>query len=59
MEQVQKVKNARLISLFIAFVGCVVTGFPFFYSVGSPAIFILLGSGIAVVALALFLFFSL
>jgi hypothetical protein len=50
----------RLITLFIVFIGCVVTALPFVASVGaSPVPFILTGSGAAVIALALFLFFSL
>ena len=51
--------TARLISLFIAFLGCTVTALPFLFEMTSPAPLVLLGSGIAVVALALFLFFSL
>ncbi len=50
----------RLISLFIAFLGCVILALPFTTSVGAdPVPFLLTGSGVAVVALALFLFFSL
>jgi hypothetical protein len=49
----------RLISLFIAFLGCAVTSLPFLYQLGDPAPLILIGAGVAVVALALFLFFSL
>ncbi len=49
----------RLISLFIAFLGCVVTALPFLYQLTTPAPLILFGSGVTVVALALFLFFSL
>lgn len=49
----------RLISLFIAFLGCVVTALPFLYQLTTPAPLILIGSGVTVVALALFLFFSL
>ena len=49
----------RLITLFIGFIGCVVTAMPFVASVGaSPVPFILVGSGAVVIALALFLFFS-
>lgn len=50
----------RLISLTMAFIGCVVTALPFFFSVGAaPIPFILVGSGVTVISLALFLFFSL
>ncbi len=49
----------RLISLFIAFLGCVVTVVPFLYSLTNPAPLILVGSGVTVIALAVFLFFSL
>ena len=49
----------RLISLFIAFLGCVVVALPFLYQLTSPAPLILIGSGVTVIALALFLFFSL
>ena len=49
---------ARLISLFIAFLGCVVTALPILYELTTPTPLILIGSGVTVVALALFLFFS-
>lgn len=49
----------RLISLFIAFLGCAVASLPFMYQLTDPAPLLLIGSGVAVVALALFLFFSL
>jgi hypothetical protein len=50
----------RLITLFIAFSGCVVTALPFVATMGaSPVPFILVGYGVAVSALTLFLFFSL
>jgi hypothetical protein len=49
----------RLVSLLVAFLGCVVTGVPFFFQVGAdPAPLILIGSGMTVVALGVFLFFS-
>ena len=50
--------QARVISLFIAFLGCVVTAVPFLYSLTNPAPLVLVGSGVTVVALAVFLFFS-
>ncbi len=49
----------RLISLIIALCGCLVTAVPFAFSVGgNPVPLILVGSGVTVVALGLFLFFS-
>jgi len=48
----------RLICLFIAFLGCIVVALPILYDMASPAPLILIGSGVTVVALALFLFFS-
>jgi hypothetical protein len=60
MEKAEKSKISRLMTLFIAFIGCVVTALPFVFFVGAePIPFILTGSGVAVIALALFLFFSL
>ncbi|HSB79602.1 MAG TPA: hypothetical protein VLM91_12500 [Candidatus Methylomirabilis sp.] len=59
MAKSEKPNLPRLITLFVAFIGCVVTALPFTLSVGpSPTPFILVGSGVAVIALALFLFFS-
>jgi protein-S-isoprenylcysteine O-methyltransferase Ste14 len=59
-QQVQKATNVpRLVSLFVAFLGCVVTAVPMAFHVGgNPAPLILIGSGVTVVALGLFLFFS-
>ncbi|MFB3816572.1 MAG: hypothetical protein ACE147_02805 [Candidatus Methylomirabilales bacterium] len=48
----------RLLSLFVAFLGCTVVAVPLYFTLTQPAPLILLGSGIAVVALGLFLFFS-
>lgn len=49
----------RLVSLFVAFIGCVVTAVPFLFQLGGdPAPLILVGSGVTVVALGVFLFFS-
>ena len=59
MSEVKRQNLPRLLSLFIAFIGCTVTALPFLYAMTSPAPLILIGSGITVVALALFLFFSL
>ena len=50
--------HRRLICLFIAFLGCVVVALPILYDLAPPAPLILIGSGVTVVALALFLFFS-
>lgn len=59
MAEVKGPRLARLICLIIALAGTVVTGVPFFFELGSyTVIVILLGAGISVVALALFLFFS-
>ena len=59
MAEAKKSNIPRLITLFLAFVGCVVTVLPLIFPVGAnPVPFILAGSGVAVIALALFLFFS-
>ena len=56
MSQVQKKQNlARLISLFVAFLGCVVVAVPVLYTLGDPVPLILIGSGVTVLALGLFL----
>ncbi len=49
---------ARLISLFVAFLGCAVAAVPMYFALAEPVPLILIGSGIAVVALAGFLFVS-
>ena len=49
----------RLVSLLVALIGCLITAVPFMFGVGGdPAPIILVGSGVTVVALGLFLFFS-
>ncbi len=54
-----KTNLPRLISLIIALCGCLVTAVPFAFSVGgNPVPLILVGSGVTVIALGLFLFFS-
>jgi hypothetical protein len=59
MAEVKKNSVPRIISLFIAFIGCVITAIPFMFQLGSdPAPLILVGSGVTVIALGLFLFFS-
>jgi hypothetical protein len=59
-EQEQKKPGmARIISLLIALFGCIVTAVPFVANLGGdPAPLILVGSGVTVIALGLFLFFS-
>lgn len=60
MVEAQKSNLPRLVSLLIALVGCVVTAVPVAFNTGgNPAPLILIGSGVTVVALGLFLFFSL
>jgi hypothetical protein len=56
-----KTKNSlpRVLSLFVALIGCIITAVPFAFGVGGdPAPIILVGSGVTVIALGLFLFFS-
>ncbi len=48
----------RLLSLFVAFLGCVVVAVPILFTMANPAPMILVGSGVTVLALGLFLFFS-
>jgi hypothetical protein len=45
-------------TLFLAFIGCVVVVVPMLYPLTQPIPLILIGSGITVLALASFLFFS-
>ena len=59
MTEAVKPNLPRLLSLFMAFLGCVVTVVPIIYALQSPAPLILVGSGLTVVALASFLFASL
>jgi hypothetical protein len=58
MAEVKKTSLSRLFSLFVAFLGCVVSTVPLMYNVGEPVPLILMGSGVTVVALGVFLFFS-
>jgi hypothetical protein len=56
-----KSKNSlpRVLSLFVALIGCIITAVPLAFGVGGdPAPIILVGSGVTVIALGLFLFFS-
>ena len=48
----------RLVSLLVALVGCVVVAIPIVFPLTEPAPLLLIGSGITVVALGGFLFFS-
>ncbi len=59
MAKEEKTYLRRLISLFVAFLGVVVTAIPMLYALQSPAPLILVGSGVTVVALGSFLFVSL
>lgn len=58
MAETKKSNLPRLISLFIAFLGCVVVAVPIIFPLANPAPLILIGSGVTVVALGVFLFFS-
>jgi hypothetical protein len=58
MTEAKKTNLPRLVSLFIALIGCVVVGVPIVFPLANPAPLILIGSGVTVVALGLFLFFS-
>ncbi|HSC71085.1 MAG TPA: hypothetical protein VLH58_07015 [Candidatus Methylomirabilis sp.] len=58
MAEARKPSLPRLFSLFVAFLGSVVSTVPFMYNVGEPVPLILMGSGVTVVALGVFLFFS-
>jgi hypothetical protein len=48
----------RLVSLLVALMGCIVSALPVFLPLVEPAPLVLIGSGVAVVALGGFLFFS-
>jgi hypothetical protein len=59
MADAKKTNIPRVISLLIALFGCVITAVPFMFNLGGdPAPLILVGSGVTVIALGLFLFFS-
>ncbi len=59
MAEPKKTSIPRLVSLFVAFLGCVIVAVPIIFGVaGNPVLIILVGSGVTVVALGLFLFFS-
>jgi hypothetical protein len=58
MAEAKKPNLPRLLSLFVAFLGCVVVAVPIIFPLANPAPLILIGSGVTVVALGVFLFFS-
>jgi hypothetical protein len=58
MADEKKPNLPRLLSLFVAFLGCVVVAVPIMFPLTNPAPLILIGSGVTVVALGVFLFFS-
>jgi hypothetical protein len=59
MAEAKKTSIPRLVSLLVAFIGCVIVAVPIIFGVvGNPALLILIGSGVTVIALGLFLFFS-
>jgi hypothetical protein len=59
MAQVAKTNKARLGTLLLALVGCVVVAVPMVYSLAEPVPMTLIGCGVSTIALAGFLFFSL
>ncbi|RPI10472.1 MAG: hypothetical protein EHM71_03470 [Zetaproteobacteria bacterium] len=59
MAQGTKPSNARLGTLFLAFIGCVVIAVPMVYNLAEPVPMTLIGCGVSTIALAGFLFFSL
>lgn len=58
MAEEKKPNLPRLLSLFVAFLGCVVVAVAILFQPAPPAPLILIGSGVTVVALGVFLFFS-
>ncbi|HWT81490.1 MAG TPA: hypothetical protein VN648_22070 [Candidatus Methylomirabilis sp.] len=59
MAEMEKKSNLpRLLSLVVALLGCVVVAVPILFQLTTPAPLILIGSGVTVIALGLFLFFS-
>jgi hypothetical protein len=59
MTQAATAKKARLGTLLLALVGCVVVAVPMVYNLAEPVPMTLIGCGVSTIALALFLFFSL
>ena len=59
MPQATKTNNVpRLVTLLLALVGCLVVAVPVVFPLNEPTPLILIGSGVTVLALACFLFFS-
>ncbi|MBI3989163.1 MAG: hypothetical protein HY347_06060 [candidate division NC10 bacterium] len=59
MEQAKGERTARVICLAIGLLGTIVVGVPFVFDVGPQmAYFLLIGTGLAVIGLAAFLFYS-
>lgn len=59
MAQAATAKKARLGTLLLALVGCVVVAVPMVYNLAEPVPMTLIGCGVSTIALAFFLFFSL
>ena len=58
-DEKKKSSLPRILSLIVALIGCVITAVPFAFGMGGdPAPIILVGAGVTVIALGLFLFFS-
>lgn len=55
----KSVTYSRLTSLLVALMGCVVVAIPAIFPLTEPAPLLLIGSGVTVVSLGGFLFFSL
>jgi len=58
MAQAAKTNLPRLMTLFLALIGCLVVVVPVLFPLTQPIPLLLIGSGITVLALASFLFFS-
>jgi hypothetical protein len=56
--EASKMNKARLTTLGLALVGCVVVAVPMVYNLAEPLPLTLIGCGVSTVALAMFLFFS-
>jgi hypothetical protein len=58
MAQTTKTNVPRLVTLLLALLGCLVVAVPMIFPLTEPIPLILIGSGVTVLALACFLFFS-
>ncbi len=59
MKQTKGEQMARVVCLVIGLLGTIVVGVPFVFNLGPQmAYFLLIGTGLAVIGLAAFLFFS-